>query len=157
MIVKYKDHASAVELCKWAQVARSSFHYKPKIGKRGMKASTHTLIGDGVVENALVVNQIRAILTMDYCVYGYHKMTIELRDMAYVINPKKVYRLMKENHLLSGKRIKAHGKRKFVKQSSRHSSCMHLKVFTDNGTILVNEDCFVHSGWGQRATLCIYY
>lgn len=115
MIVKYKDHASAVELCKWAQVARSSFHYKPKIGKGGMKASTHTLIGDGVVENALVVNQIRAILTMDYCVYGYHKMTIELRDMAYVINPKKVYRLMKENHLLSGKRIKVHGKRKFVK------------------------------------------
>jgi hypothetical protein len=34
---------------------------------------------------------------------------------------------------------------------------MHLKVFTDNDIILVNEDCFVHSGWGQRATLCIYY
>ena len=34
---------------------------------------------------------------------------------------------------------------------------MHLKVFTDNGTILVNEDNFVHSEWGQRATLCIYY
>jgi hypothetical protein len=35
--------------------------------------------------------------------------------MEYLINHKKVYRLMTENHLLSGKRIKVQGKRKFVK------------------------------------------
>lgn len=82
--------------------------------RSGIKASTHTLIGDGVVENALVVDQIRAILVLDYCVYGYQIMARELKEMGYVINKKKVYRLMKENHLLCGKRIKVQGKRKWV-------------------------------------------
>lgn len=115
MITKYRNDVSVEELCKWAQVAKSSYHYKSRSGKRGIGASTHTLIGDGIVENSLVVDQIRAILAMDYCVYGYHKMTVELKEMEYIINHKKVYRLMSEHHLLCGKRIKVHGKRKFVK------------------------------------------
>lgn len=115
MIMKYKDRTATEELCKWAQIAKSSFHYKAHPGERGMKASTHTRIGDGIVENTLVVEQIRAVLGMDYCVYGYHMMTHELRSMEYQINHKKVYRLMKENHLLCGKKIKTQGKRKWVK------------------------------------------
>lgn len=113
--MRYKHRASVEELCKWAKVARSSFNYKAHPGKRGIKASTHTPIGDGLVSNSLVVDQMRAVLVMDYCVYGYHKMTAELRDLEYVINHKKVYRLMKENNLLSGKKITVQGKRKFVK------------------------------------------
>jgi transposase InsO family protein len=113
--VKFKDRGSVKEICKWADVAKSSFHYKAHPGQRGMKASTHTPIGDGVVENSLVVEQIRAVLGMDYCAYGYHVMTSELRGMGYFINPKKVYRLMDENHLLCGKKIKTKGKRDFVK------------------------------------------
>jgi len=115
MIVKFKEQAPVLELCKWADVAKSSFHYKVHPGQRGMKASTHTPIGDGCVDNTLVVEQIRAILGMDYCVYGYHRITAELREMEYLINHKKVYRLMDENHLLCGKRIKTQGKRKWVK------------------------------------------
>ena len=115
MIMKYKDRTTTEKLCKWAQIAKSSFHYKAHPGERGMKVSTHTLMGDGIVENELVVEQIRAVLGMDYCVYGYHMMTHELRSMEYVINHKKVYRLMKENHLLCGKKIKTQGKRKWVK------------------------------------------
>jgi transposase InsO family protein len=84
-----------------------------------MKPSTHTIVGrgecEGIVENADVVDQIRVVLSQDYCVYGYHAMTRELRGMEYVINPKKVYRLMDENHLLCGKKIKTKGKRAFVK------------------------------------------
>jgi transposase InsO family protein len=113
--VKFKDRGSVKEICKWAEVPRSSFHYKAHPGQRGMKASTHTPISEGIVTNTLVVDQIRAILGMDYCVYGYHKMTAELRDMKYLINHKKVYRLMCENHLLCGRKIKTQGKRKFVK------------------------------------------
>lgn len=113
--MNYKDQASVKDICKWAELPRSSFYYKALPGKRGAKASTHTLIGDGIVENSLVVDQIRAILTMDYCIYGYQKVTAELRDMEYVINHKKVYRLMKESHLLCGTRIKTQGKRKWVK------------------------------------------
>lgn len=113
--MKFKDRGLVKEICKWAELSKSSFHYKAHPGQRGMKASTHTPIGDGLVENSHVVEQIRAILGMDYCVYGYHAMTAELRSMEYVINPKKVYRLMNEHHLLCGKKIKTQGKRVFVK------------------------------------------
>lgn len=92
------------DICRWAEVPKSGFYYKTSGGVRGIKASTHTLIGDGVVENGLVVDQIRAILVLDYCVYGYQIMAMELKEMGSV-NKKKVYRLMKENHLLCGKRI----------------------------------------------------
>jgi putative transposase len=116
MINKYKDKTTVDLLCNWAEVAKSSQYYKPHPGPRGLKPSTHTPIGQsGLVENTLVVDQIRAVLSMDYCVYGYRKMTYELRDLEYLINKKKVYRLMKEHHLLSGKRIKVQGKRKWVK------------------------------------------
>lgn len=112
--MKFKSYGKIDELCKWADVAKSSFYYKPRSGQRGAKASTHTPIGDGLVENDLVVDQIRAILSMDYCAYGYQIMTKELKGMGYEINKKKVYRLMKENHLLCGKRIQVQGKRKWV-------------------------------------------
>ncbi len=116
MIVAYKGKTSIDNLCRWANVAKSSLYYNAHPGPRGMKPSTHTIIGNsGLVNNSLVVDQIRAVLSMDYCVYGYRKMTEELRDLEYLINPKKVYRLMKENHLLSGKRITVQGKRKWVK------------------------------------------
>lgn len=115
MIQQYKNRASVDDLCRWAGVARSSLYYRVHSGQRGIKPSTHTIVGDcGLVDNSLVVDQMRAVLSMDYCVYGYRKMTEELRDLEYRINPKKVYRLMKESHLLSGKRIKTQGKRKWV-------------------------------------------
>lgn len=116
MINKYKNKTNVDVLCKWAEVAKSSLYYKIHPGPRGMKPSTHTPIGwNALVENRLVVDQIRAVLSMDYCIYGYRKMTAELRELEYVINKKKVYRLMKENHLLSSKRITVQGKRKWVK------------------------------------------
>jgi transposase InsO family protein len=111
----FRRRTTLEKLCQWADIANSSFHYKAHPGPRGMKPSTHTIIGDGVVENGDVVDQIRVVLSQDYCVYGYHAMTRELRGMEYVINPKKVYRLMDENHLLCGKKIKTKGKRTFVK------------------------------------------
>ncbi len=115
MIVQYKSKAGVDDLCQWAAVAKSSLYYYAHPGPRGMRPSTHTMIGNcGLVENSMVVDQMRAIVSMDYCVYGYRKMTEELRDLEYLINPKKVYRLMKESHLLCGKRIKVQGKRKWV-------------------------------------------
>ncbi len=70
-MAQFSQKATVQELCRWAEVPRSSFHYKAHPGPRGMKPSTHTLTGSGLVENHLVVEQIRAILQMDYCVYGY--------------------------------------------------------------------------------------
>lgn len=113
--MKFKDRGSVKEICKWAEVSRSSFHYTAHPGQRGMKASTHTPKEECMVENTEVVEEIRQILGQDYCVYGYHVMTDELRGLGYRINEKKVYRLMDENRLLCGKVIRCKGKRDYVK------------------------------------------
>lgn len=107
--------ADVVELCKWAGVQRSSFYYKAHPGARGMVPSTHTMKDNQSVENGEVIDEIRGILSQDYCAYGYQMTTIELRSLGYLINKKKVYRLMKENKLLCGKVIKTQGKRQWVK------------------------------------------
>lgn len=114
-MIKFADRGSMSELCKWAVIPRSSQYYKSSPGPRGMKASTHTLKGKQKVPNEDVVEQIRRILGQDYCVYGYHIMTSELRGLGFTINDKKVYRLMDESKLLWGKRIHTKGKRQFVK------------------------------------------
>jgi transposase InsO family protein len=94
---------------------RSSWYYKPTKGRRGINPSTHTYKGNGeIVNNQLVVENIKGILgEVDF--YGYEKVTWELHDLDYIINKKKVYRLMKEaNLLLIGQKISTHGRRKFV-------------------------------------------
>jgi putative transposase len=137
--MKFRDRGAIRQLCKWAQLSPSTFYYKAQPGPRGMRASTHTPIGDGLVENSLVVEQIRAILGLDYCVYGYQVMTSELRGMGYLINPKKVYRLMNEHHLLCGKRIKTKGKRMFVRFRRIHANkpmeylCLDIKYVWVHG------------------------
>lgn len=139
MVVEFKGRAGRQELCKWAEIARSSFHYKMHPGPRGIRASTHTPVGDGIVTNEQVVDQIRAVLVMDYCIYGYQVMTKELQSMQYVINKKKVYRLMKENNLLCGCKIKTQGKRVFVKfrriaaQSPMEYLCLDIKYVWIHG------------------------
>jgi transposase InsO family protein len=138
-MAQFSQKATVQELCRWAEVPRSSFHYKSHPGPRGMKPSTHTLTGSGLVENHLVVEQIRAILQMDYCVYGYGVMTRELKSMTYLINRKKVYRLMTESHLLCGRRIKAQGKRQWVSQRRIKASrpleylCLDIKYVWVHG------------------------
>lgn len=140
MITRFKGSTCIGKLCQWAGVGKSSVYYKSRPGFRGMKPSTHTMIRDcGLVENSLVVDQIRAVLSMDYCVYGYRKITEELRDMKYQINHKKVYRLMKENRLLSGKRIQVQGKRAWVKhrrieaKRSMEYLCLDIKYIWVQG------------------------
>lgn len=114
--MKFKGRAPVEELCKWVDIARSSVYYQAHPGERGMKASTHTPKGEGRVENAVVVEEIRQFLGIyENCAYGYKNFTDVLRDMGYLINKKKTYRLMKENRLLLGKVIKTQGKREWVK------------------------------------------
>lgn len=99
-----------------AGLASSTFYYKAKSARSGRAASTHTLKTDGsCVSNDELVSQIKALLGKEFVCYGYHKVTHHLKQAGYVINKKKVYRLMKEESLLLPKRIKTHGKRDFVK------------------------------------------
>lgn len=104
------------KLLRWAMVASSSYYYKPLSGKRGTKPSTHTKRQPGeFFENSIVVANIESILQQEFCCYGYHNMTAELKEEGWRINHKKVYRLMKESRLLYGQKIKvAPEKRTFI-------------------------------------------
>ncbi|MBU1822189.1 MAG: transposase [Bacteroidetes bacterium] len=64
-----------------------------------------------------MVEAIKSLLSEEFVDYGYLKTTVYLRDeMNYLINPKKVYRLMKENDLLYVNRGVANpSKRQWVK------------------------------------------
>ena len=87
------------------EIPRSSYYYRPKPGTgcKGREQSTHTIQGDGsIVRNEVVVKDIEWILGQEFVDYGYLKVTHWLRqERDYIINPKKVYRLMSENGLLN--------------------------------------------------------
>ena len=53
-----------------------------------------------------MVAEIEQTLSQEFCCYGYHNMTGELKEKGWIINHKKVYRLMKEHKLLYGARIR---------------------------------------------------
>jgi transposase InsO family protein len=116
IVNQYKEKTALKDLCQWTMLPRSLYYYKPSEGSRGIKPSSHTVKIDGeLVANESVVDEIKSILSGDFVCYGYHKVTFELRQKEYIINPKKVYRLMDQNNLLLGKVIKTQGKRQWVK------------------------------------------
>ena len=103
----YIDQGHKVSTClKAAEISASSFYYKPKGGRRGKQASEYTRKFDGeVVSNEVVVSQIRDLLSHEFVDYGYIKVTCWLRKRkGYLINKKKVYRLMRDHKLLNPKR-----------------------------------------------------
>lgn len=81
-------------------VVRSSFHAEP-IGRPA---------------NAVILAEIRDI-TDEFEGYGYRRVDAELRHRGFVVNTKKVWRLMKENDLNPRRR------RRFVRTTySDHDS-----------------------------------
>lgn len=99
------SNLSLSEVLKVVEVSRSSFYFKPKTelkNKVGRKPSTITFLkNSGFVSNKIVVEEIEKILGEEFVDYGYLKVTHHLRDeLDYIINPKKVYNLMKINELL---------------------------------------------------------
>lgn len=135
IISKFKFCASITDLTDWVDFPRTSWYYKTKNGKRGIQPTSETSKTDGSkVTNEAVVKEIRDILSGDLGYYGYEKTTWELHDKDYVINKKKVYRLMKEaNLLLIRQRISTKGKRQFVQfrcidaQKPLEYLCMDIK------------------------------
>jgi len=116
MIKQYSGRADTFELCTWSLMNRSVFYYRGSENKPGVKPSTFTYKKDGSrVSNAIVVDEIKKILSDEFITYGYDLVSTELKSLNYIINKKKVYRLMDEHHLLLGTRIKTSGKRDFVR------------------------------------------
>jgi transposase InsO family protein len=87
---------------------KSTYYYKPNGRPKGKSPSTHThhkLLG--LLSNQQVLNEINDLISPDYHDYGYHVITALLKRKDYIINHKKVNRLMKENHLLHPKKKKS--------------------------------------------------
>ena len=117
MLMKtYQEKIPVRQLCAWLKIPHSVYYYLPKAGKPGAKPSTHTMKKDGtLVSNSEVIEVIKKELHQEFVCYGYQNMTAILRDQHFIVNHKKVYRLMDESHLLLGKVIRTSGRRAFVR------------------------------------------
>jgi putative transposase len=116
IVAKYQSHTAKRELFKWVDFPASSYYYKPSHKRKGIAPSTTTTKKDGtIVSNIKVVDEIKKIVSGEFVCYGYQNVTAALKGLEYIINHKKVYRLMDENELLLGKIIRSHGKREWVK------------------------------------------
>jgi putative transposase len=88
---------------------RKSFNMPAK-SKRGRKRSSFTkklIINENnketitILSDDMVKNDIKDLLSREFVCYGYKKVAKFLKkNSGYIINPKKVYRLMKEMSLL---------------------------------------------------------
>ena len=97
-----------------AGITKYQYYYKPKGTKQGRKASIVTLNVDGkVVFNEEIVDEIILLQEDPDTVYGCKKTTTAMKMQGYLINRKKIYRLMKKHQLLQEKVKKA--KKNYVK------------------------------------------
>jgi len=97
-----------------AGITRHQYYYRPKKGKPGRKASTHTLKHSGdellPVPNSDVVDLIVEVKKDPDLDYGYHTTTKHLQSGGFVINHKKVFVLMAAHGLLKVKNGKKNPK-----------------------------------------------
>lgn len=93
----------AVQVLRLLKVSRSSYYYQPSNGRKGLLPSTHTkTISGQLVPNSQVVFDIEMLLSQEFVDYGYLKVSHYLRTKKqYMVNKKKVYRLMSEHKLLN--------------------------------------------------------
>ncbi|MEO6550734.1 MAG: IS3 family transposase [Ferruginibacter sp.] len=133
---------STRKLLQWSAISCSSYYYKPSGNRKGIKPSTHSFMHDkGLLENSVVVKDIELTLRQEFCCYGYHNMTSELKELGWIINHKKVYKLMKVSKLLHGGRIRPEPfKRNFIRFRSLRPDrplqylSMHIKYVHVHGT-----------------------
>lgn len=161
-IVQYTGIGKVSSLIKWSGILSSSYYYRSRHGSRGRSSSTHTYLQDGnCISNDSVVIAIRFILAEEFVCFGYDKVTDDLRSNGFIINPKKTYRLMKEQKLLCGTIIKTNmGKRQFVKwrvqkaEQPMEQLCMDMKYIhihgeRKNALLLTVLDVYTRSIVGQ--------
>lgn len=93
-------------------LTKHKYYYRPKAGIKGRCASSHTrqLQDDGslvLVCNEALVERMVEIKANPDTDYGYKAMTAALMLSGFIINHKKVYRLMEQWQLLHEAREKA--------------------------------------------------
>lgn len=102
-----------------AGMSKSSYYYRKRKGKPGKAPSRFTCLvsesGETSEPNEKVVERIKDLLSEEFADYGYHKVCAQLQLEGYVVNHKKMYRLMRENKLLNPKSLRKGLPRNFVK------------------------------------------
>jgi transposase InsO family protein len=82
-------------------MVHSTYYRTPSMGLRGKKPSEFTCHYEhGFVREDVVIESIKKILSHPFIDCGYHLMTRYLNRNGYVVNHKKVYRIMKEANMI---------------------------------------------------------
>lgn len=103
------------EVCANLQLHRSVVYYASKDNKPGRKPTSVTIFKNETVTEERVVTSVKRLLGHEFLSYGYFKISKQLKIDGFVINKKKVYRIMKSNNLLKPQRIRTSGKRNFIR------------------------------------------
>lgn len=103
------------EVCRITEVQRSVVYYLNKDNKPGRKPSAVTMFKNEIVTEQRVLASIKGLLNHEFLNYGYFKISKQLKIDGFVINKKKVYRIMKNHNLLKPQRIRTSGKRNFIR------------------------------------------
>ncbi len=116
-------------------MVQSSYYRRPSSDKKGNKPSEFTFNkSKGYVSQDTVIKSIKDILSNEFIDCGYRLMTSYLQREGYLINHKKLYRIMKEEGLLKlENRINRSGSgRKFVKYrkviTARPFQCIEMDI-----------------------------
>lgn len=103
------------EVCKNLQLQRSIVYYRNKDNKPGRKPTSVTVFKTETVTEERVITSVKGLLDHEFLSYGYFKISKQLKRDGFVINKKKVYRIMKHHNLLKPQRIRTSGKRNFIR------------------------------------------
>jgi transposase InsO family protein len=106
---------SKKEVCANLQLYRSVVYYTNKDNKPGRKPTMVTLFKNETVTEDTVLTSVKGLLSHEFLSYGYFKISKQLKLDGFVINKKKVYRIMKNHNLLKPQRIRTSGKRNFIR------------------------------------------
>ncbi|MDK2909886.1 MAG: putative transposase [Bacteroidales bacterium] len=73
--IEFKPYATKSQLCRWLDIPRSSFYYKPSEDKPGTKPSTHTLTinGASIANEEVVSLLISEVFSQEFNLYGLQK------------------------------------------------------------------------------------
>ncbi len=108
MIADYRSRGlNVTRILALLKVPRSTHYYSPPSLqiRRGRKASliTERITDSGIiaVTDEQILIDITDLLGREFVCYGYKKVTKYLQRSGYIINRKKVFRILKENNLLN--------------------------------------------------------
>jgi transposase InsO family protein len=116
-------------------MVESSYYRVPSGGYKGNRASKLTYHKiNGYVDQQTVIASVKEILSHEFIDCGYRLMCSYLKEEDYIINHKKLYRIMKQANLLKLEhRINRSGSgRKFVQFrkviTSRPMECLEMDI-----------------------------